>query len=34
VVSSLGMQRAGYGVLAEIDSNEEAINTFEANFPR
>jgi len=31
---SLGMRRAGYRVLAAIDFNEEAINTFKANFPK
>ena len=31
---SLGMQRAGYRVLAAIDFNEEAITTFRANFPK
>ncbi len=30
---SLGMQRAGFKVLAAIDFNEEAIQTFKANFP-
>lgn len=30
---SLGMQRAGYRVLAAIDFNEEAVATFKANFP-
>ena len=31
---SLGMQRAGFRILTAIDFNEEAITTFEANFPR
>ena len=31
---SLGMQRAGFRVLAAIDFNEEAIATFKANFPK
>lgn len=31
---SLGMQRAGFQVLAAIDFNEEAISTFKANFPK
>ena len=30
---SLGMQRAGFSVLAAIDSNAEAIATFDQNFP-
>ena len=30
---SLGMQRAGFKILAAIDFNEEAITTFKANFP-
>ena len=30
---SLGMQRAGFNVLAAIDHNEEAITTFKVNFP-
>jgi DNA (cytosine-5)-methyltransferase 1 len=32
-VSSLGMRRAGFSVLAAIDSNAEAIATFDRNFP-
>ena len=31
---SLGMQRAGFQVLAAIDFNEEAVATFQANFPK
>ena len=31
---SLGMQRAGFKVLAAIDFNEEAVATFKANFPK
>ena len=31
---SLGMQRAGFRVLAAIDFNEEAIATFKTNFPK
>ncbi len=31
---SLGMERAGFRILAAIDSNEEAIQTFKANFPK
>ena len=31
---SLGMQRAGYRVLAAIDFNEEAVATFKTNFPK
>lgn len=31
---SLGMQRAGFNVLAAIDFNEEAVATFKANFPK
>jgi DNA (cytosine-5)-methyltransferase 1 len=31
---SLGMQRAGFKVLAAIDFNEEAIETFKANFKK
>jgi DNA (cytosine-5)-methyltransferase 1 len=31
---SLGMQRAGFRVLAAIDFNEEAITTFKANFAK
>lgn len=31
---SLGMQRAGFRVLAAIDNNEEAIEVFKANFPK
>jgi DNA (cytosine-5)-methyltransferase 1 len=30
---SLGMQRAGFKVLAAIDFNDEAVQTFKANFP-
>ena len=30
---SLGMRRARFSVLAAIDSNEEAITTFDRNFP-
>ncbi|MGD0260293.1 MAG: DNA cytosine methyltransferase [Verrucomicrobiota bacterium] len=30
---SLGMQRAGFSVLAAIDSNPEAVATFDQNFP-
>ena len=30
---SLGMQRAGFSVLAAIDSNSDAIATFDRNFP-
>ena len=30
---SLGMQRAGFNILAAIDFNKEAIRTFKANFP-
>lgn len=31
---SLGMQRAGFKILAAIDFNEEAVATFKANFPK
>ena len=31
---SLGMERAGFTVLAAIDFNPEAISVFKANFPK